>query len=86
MDNTILDMAVNLMPLMNYLYRRGIFSIHAWPDDEKHESVHLTAKLFMECFPDVIPSEENDWYVNAEYKGVKFTAYFSKYEREELLS
>ena len=66
----ILDVVLNLLPILDYLHIRGIVAI----DRSKAEpEVTVMSKLFKEMFGDV--PREKDGYARATYNGIHFKAW-----------
>ena len=71
MENKAIDVAVNVLGIVNYLYLKDIIAINPSMKPE-HSYILISEELFREMFPGVEANEDGEGV--AEYKGVKIVA------------
>ena len=73
------EMAINVIPILDYLQKNGVLMIHNNSIIGMKPSVIITADLCKELFPEAKP-DENGYYVT-EVNGVKVKGYWREDER-----
>jgi len=72
------DMIMNVLPILNYLYKKGVLSIDPFKNDTQLPRVNLYWDQFHELFPDAEEKErgEDGW---AKYVEIKDSVMFICY-------
>ena len=78
-NNEVLDMAINLMPILEYLSNKGVADFQCTPFAKSENHIHLWADFFKKCFPDAVPNDKG--FAEAEYKGMRFTGYIEEADK-----
>ena len=78
MENAVLETTMNVIPILNLLYKQGVLSIDPFKNDGQLPRVSLYWDLFHELFPDTEPQEmeKDGWLRYVEIKdSVMFVCY-----------
>lgn len=72
------EMAMNVIPILNLLYRKGVLSIEPFKNDTQLPRVTMDWPLFHDLFPDEEPQEiEKDGWLR--YTAIKDSVMFICY-------